>query len=595
MPKKAKSKLKYKIILICTICTLFVGVVSNLLLYRYLNNIIMEKMDTVETMNFSAINQQLSSTIENLSFLGYQCSNDLSVASILDLPYTPITLAQKKKALTAKETLQTYLNAHEVQEYVEHLVAFNQYGTNLQPVAKGSGSIKDPEKIMALPLFQEFERMRQEIDVRQIIGLSKSIENDKECMALISPVYNYTTSKYDGWVYIELNLQWVSEILLPYTNGSYYLTSDDYIYQQNPIQQNNFQNLPLPDSESFVSGDTVHVNGQVMKLYSSGLDIKTTNTYIPHFILYHLIDITQLADNGNTIAYTTIVVMVSCLLIAVILAFLLSGAITTPLHRLTARLRKISENDFSFDPEIEKGNDEIAEMGVVVNEMSTSISHLLKETEEMYKNRQDIEIALLQSQINPHFLYNTLDSIRWMATIQKNPGIVTMTRSLSNLLRNIAKGVGDKIPLSQEIELLKDYTEIQSIRYVETFTFEDLVSEELQNYKIVKFTLQPLVENAIFHGIEPTGRYGTVQINATIEGDDLLLTVYDNGAGMTPEKLNSILENKSAQSHANSLSGIGVLNVDKRLKLQYGKNYGLSYESILGEYTKVTIRIPKEE
>lgn len=595
MQKKMKSKLKYKIILICTICTLFVGVVSNLFLYNYLNNIILEKMDTVETMTFSAINQQLSKTIENLSFLGYQCSNDLGIANTLSLSYTPTTLAQKQKALAAKETLQTYLNAHEVQEYVDHLVAFNEYGANLQPVARGSGNINDPEKIMALPLFQEFENMQDDTNIRQIIGLSKSIENGKECIALISPVYNYTTSKYNGWVYIELNLQWISAILSPYTDGSYYLTSDNYIYQQNPLELDNFQNLPLPDPENFVSGDTIRVDGQVMKLYSSPLEVSTTNTFISTFTLYHLIDITQLAGSGNTIAYTTIVVVASCLLIAIILAFLLSGAITTPLHRLTNRLRKISENDFSFDPEIEKGSDEIAEMGVVVNEMSTSIAHLLKETEEMYTKRQNIEIALLQSQINPHFLYNTLDSIRWMATIQKNPGIVTMTRSLSNLLRNIAKGVGDKIPLSQEIELLEDYTEIQSIRYVETFEFKNRVPKELLNYKIVKFTLQPLVENAIFHGIEPTGRYGIVEVDAFLEEDDLLITVRDTGAGMTPEQLESILASKPTATNANSLSGIGVLNVDRRLKLQYGKRYGLSYESVLGEYTMVTVRIPKEE
>ena len=132
--------------------------------------------------------------------------------------------------------------------------------------------------------------------------------------------------------------------------------------------------------------------------------------------------------------------------------------------RLNARLRRIAANDFSFDPEIEKPQDELGQIGRTVNEMSMSIQHLLQETEEMYTQRRNIEIALLQSQVNPHFLYNTLDSIRWMAVIQKNPGIASITHSLSNLLKNIAKGTQDKITLAEELGLLQDYIAIQAVR-----------------------------------------------------------------------------------------------------------------------------------
>lgn len=132
--------------------------------------------------------------------------------------------------------------------------------------------------------------------------------------------------------------------------------------------------------------------------------------------------------------------------------------------RLNARLRRIAANDFSFDPEIEKPQDELGQIGRTVNEMSMSIQHLLRETEEMYTQRRNIEIALLQSQVNPHFLYNTLDSIRWMAVIQKNPGIASITHSLSNLLKNIAKGTQDKITLAEELGLLQDYIAIQAVR-----------------------------------------------------------------------------------------------------------------------------------
>ena len=261
--------------------------------------------------------------------------------------------------------------------------------------------------------------------------------------------------------------------------------------------------------------------------------------------------------------------------------------------RLNARLRRIAANDFSFDPEIEKPQDELGQIGRTVNEMSMSIQHLLQETEEMYTQRRNIEIALLQSQVNPHFLYNTLDSIRWMAVIQKNPGIASITHSLSNLLKNIAKGTQDKITLAEELGLLQDYIAIQAVRYVEMFTFVDEVPQELYACRIVKLTLQPLVENAIFHGIEPTGECGTITLTGRAEGDGLYLCVEDDGAGIEPERLATILTAESKRS-GSSMNGIGIANVHKRLQLIYGRQYGLTVESEPGRYTRVTVHIPRE-
>ena len=227
--------------------------------------------------------------------------------------------------------------------------------------------------------------------------------------------------------------------------------------------------------------------------------------------------------------------------------------------------------------------------------MALHIQELLTQMEQMYEQRKNIEISLLQSRINPHFLYNTLDSIRWMAVIQKSRNIEQITRALENLLRNVAKGTDDKISLRQELALVEDYVHIQKVRYVEVFDYLCQVPEELLSCSIVKFTLQPIVENAIFHGVEPKGEFGEIRISARSGSDgDLFLTVEDNGVGMTPEELQKLKDN--LQNHnKNSLNGMGVANVDARLKLIYGPSYGLLYESAPGEYTRVTIHIPREE
>ena len=297
-------------------------------------------------------------------------------------------------------------------------------------------------------------------------------------------------------------------------------------------------------------------------------------------------------ENGVHLLYTLFVVLITSLLLGGILTVIVSAYIARPVRRLNDRIRRITKNDFSFDPAIENSKDELGEIGHTVNEMTMSIKHLLRQTEEMYVRRKNIEIELLQSQVNPHFLYNTLDTIRWMAVIQQCPGIANTVSSLVNLLKNLAKGTQDKIPLREELALLGDYIAIQNVRYVETFTFVNEIPAELLDLRIIKLTLQPLVENAIFHGIEPTGECGTITLSGHLEGDDLVLTVTDDGAGIPPEKLDTLLTAHHKKNRS-SLNGMGVANVHQRLQLTYGKNYGLTVESELGKYTRVSVHIPK--
>ena len=203
---------------------------------------------------------------------------------------------------------------------------------------------------------------------------------------------------------------------------------------------------------------------------------------------------------------------------------------------------------------------------------------------------------MLQSQINPHFLYNTLNSIKWMATIQGANGISEMTTSLSRLLKSISKGTSLLIDIREELSLLENYFTIQSYRYGGTISMDIQVDEEsLYNSEIIKFTLQPLVENAIFHGIEPKGSAGHIQIHVGYEiadaTDRIRIDVTDDGVGMTAEKSAQILSSND-DSSADFFREIGVSNVHKRLQYQFGTEYGITIESKEGEYTTMSIHIP---
>ena len=201
---------------------------------------------------------------------------------------------------------------------------------------------------------------------------------------------------------------------------------------------------------------------------------------------------------------------------------------------------------------------------------------------------------MLQSQINPHFLYNTLNSIKWMATIQNAPGIAEMTTALSRLLKNIAKGTEKAVLLSAELSLLDDYFTIQKYRYGGTISLEYRIDDEAAlSCLIPRFTLQPVVENSIFHGIEPKGTPGTITIHIFRKNDAILqIDITDDGVGMTPEQAAKALQEPGPEEAAAKYRHVGMWNVHKRLQYSFGEAYGLSIESEPDIGTTVTIRLP---
>ncbi len=310
-------------------------------------------------------------------------------------------------------------------------------------------------------------------------------------------------------------------------------------------------------------------------------------------MVYETMSLEELSDDRLMIIQTAAAMFTACLLVGLTLSVILTNQIKKPISRLVAHIGRIAAGDFARDPAIE-GDDEIGQVGRVVNHMAEHIETLMSEKLETEKEKSNLEIKMLQAQINPHFLYNTLDSIRWIAVIQKNSGIVKMVTALSGLLKNMAKGFHEKVTLRKELEFLMDYVTIEKVKYVELFDLEIQVEEEcLYDALVIKLTLQPLVENAIFNGIEPGSRHGLIRIRAWREASCLLLQVRDNGVGIAPEKLAGILNNTEKVT-GSSMSGIGLPNVERRLKLNYGESYGLSIASQVGEFTEITARIPLE-
>lgn len=305
--------------------------------------------------------------------------------------------------------------------------------------------------------------------------------------------------------------------------------------------------------------------------------------------------------SAQTQAYLLIIygIVIVIILMGFLLAWLLDRTISQPVNRLSDRIRCISEGDFSRDETIE-GNDELGHIGHGINYMSENVQLLMERRVADEKQKKDLEYQILQSQINPHFLYNTLNSIKWMATIQNAPGIAEMTTSLARLMKNVAKGTAAQIPLKEELALVNDYVLILKYRYGGNLTVAyDITDEALSDCLIHRFSLQPLVENALFHGIEPKGCPGLITITAertmNAGGDDLLLiSVTDNGIGMDEETIRQVLLEEGRTS-ADFFKQLGIHNVHTRIQYAFGPNYGITIQSKIGKYTTMMIRLPYQQ
>jgi two-component system sensor histidine kinase YesM len=288
-----------------------------------------------------------------------------------------------------------------------------------------------------------------------------------------------------------------------------------------------------------------------------------------------------------------LILLVGAIGFAVIAAWAISRSIYIPIKRLHDVTTTITKNDLQVL--MTRSNaDEITELGMSFNIMIGRIRELLDAKVREQENLKKAELRTLQAQINPHFLYNTLDTIIWMAEAQKTDQVVEIVSALSNFFRiSLSKGK-DWITIGEEIERTKSYLTIQRMRYRDILDYRIDVDEEVLDNTILKLILQPLVENALYHGIKNKRQGGIITVRARPQGDDeIVLEVEDNGIGFTAEKLARVTTTLADESGDIRLeSGFGIDNVNKRIKLYYGRQYGLSIRSEYLVGTRVSLVIP---
>lgn len=393
----------------------------------------------------------------------------------------------------------------------------------------------------------------------------------------------------EGVFFIDLNYSAISELCDQSTVGTkgyafildakgniVYHPQQQQLY--NELQTENISLIMDTDEDTVLTG-----TGNDGKLYSISRSDKTGWTVVDCTNVRELLSKSRQAQSVYVL--TAIVLVI----VALLFSRFMARSITLPIQKLRDSMKKVQEGDFSVSDVVVDSRNEIGSLTKSFDVMTHKIQELMEQNVHEQEEKRKSELRALQSQINPHFLYNTLDSIIWMAEGKKNEEVVLMTASLARLLRQSISNEDEVVPIANEVEYARGYLTIQKMRYKDKLEFQIDVDSSILYIPLIKLVLQPIIENAIYHGLKYKESKGLLIVKGFMKDGNAVLQVIDDGVGMDEETLAHIYDKHKVNYHSN---GVGVYNVQKRLKLYYGDDYGITYESEKGKGTTATITIP---
>lgn len=314
-------------------------------------------------------------------------------------------------------------------------------------------------------------------------------------------------------------------------------------------------------------------------LEKQGYSVSSYTNDITGWEIVHIIKKSQLLKDTKLIGIYTAIVCLVTILFALLLSIVFSNTINKPIKRLKRAISDVGKGKRDITEEF--GDDEI---GILGNQFKVMVKENLELNERITSSRlkqREAELKLLQAQINPHFLYNTLDSIYWLAKIKKVEDIADMAIALSDIFKLSLNKGSEITTVRNEIKQVQSYLVIQNLRYKDRFKVNINIDDKIMNHEIIKLIIQPFIENAMVHGLELKVGDGEINITGNLEGEKIIFVIEDNGIGVEDfNKFNS---------------GYGIKNVQERIKLYYGEEYGATFESEINKGTIVTIKIPFEK
>lgn len=597
--KKERARnisIKYKIAFMTAVVALIPMVVLAVMMLFFYNRAIMERGNRHIEENIRIMSDRIESVLNN----GELCSNNLTI--------------EFSSFYNDKSLRQVNLDNKITSQLSQSLLIYNGISSIVFMDTEGRFYATDPvlydieDEIKDSDYTKELENAGGKT---YLMDPTKNImtRDDKEVITMGKHVINIVTGVPIGYIFINMDKDYLIESSA--SEISYYFLYDTNGYcisassKQDPIYE-----------DTKLIGSLYLGNDNLIRYNKENYLIARDDIAQYHWMIVGVTNLNKFNVTGKDLVFVLFITgMVTAVLLTVSMLFS-ANIVTRPLKKLHDGAEQIAEGDMSFRFRF-KTKDEIGRLGRIFNYMTQRNLELLQQVDEEAKKKREYELALIQEQVKPHFLYNTLDIIIMMIEMGRSKEAARVTQKLANYYKNSLSGSEEIVTIERECQIIRDYLDLQTMRYGDKFTYEIDVADEIYSSSIPKMTLQPLIENAIYHGIKNKTQWGKIVVTGRVEetenGTISLIKVFDDGIGIEEtelEKLNLLLSDDRklttnegdedlesfASSHDKTKGGshFGLYSVSHRIKLYFGKEYGARIESIQGEGTTVYISLPYE-
>lgn len=549
-------------------------------------------------MNEIVVNMAISEAEENMKIMQYRLEEIMKVAiRVSDMIYADEQLESilNTKYESSLDVFEAYNNYPIVSKYLNYyreLTNITLYAEN-DTLLSSNSVLKITDEIKS----KEWYKQAIKEDGRILWRYDKNELSDNRYLSLLRAIKN-PKGKLIGILVIDItnsnlraitnndsnNIIGVDNNFITFENAVNLNLNEIYAYKKhNDYEKNVFK--------SDVNGEKSYIVINEFKVEKSLKNKFQTLVVLPE---------AGIINQTNRVIINSFSVAILTIIFSFIIIIFFSKGISRRVDLLRNEMHRVVKGDFYIAEKI-YGHDEIGQLYDDLNRMVTSIRNLINQVyiqtiqeEKMKAHQKEVEFKMLSSQINPHFLYNTLETIRMKAFCNGEKEIATIVKKLGKIMRRNLEVSGQPVSLKSELDLIIDYLEIQSMRFEGMVNYEVLVSENInvKEYMILPLLLQPVVENAFVHGLEEKKEKGTILINLYTKDEKLYINIEDNGAGMNDTILENLRKSLNLEDHEGK--SIGMKNVNQRIKLHYGNEFGIKLESKLGIGSKVTIILPME-
>jgi len=517
----------------------------------------------LRTNAISYTNQMLSQIDNSINYYidGMISVSDYIVENDNVVEYISETLPEESTAVkdelaTVAGTRPDFVNLIIFREDGSFVSNKEQMGVNPYWNYKESGWYKDAAAAKGEPVFSS-SRVENVVagEYDWVISMSRAL---------------YYNGRLCGVLLIDLNYQQIADICssLSYNESGYiFIVGADGRLVYHPQQRLVYSGIK---SERF---DLVTRSEGVKSVFSDGYIYTSSLSPTSGWVTVSVFDTNQLVSISSDVIVLFVAIGLFFSVITFIISYVASKRLTDPILQLKASMKQFEKGDFDAKANITVNN-EVAELGDCFNVMTEQIKNLVEQELLIEEQKRISELQALQAQIRPHFLYNTLESIIWMSEIGENEKVIEMTSSLSKLFRATTSNASELVTLKTEMDYVTNYMKIQKMRYQDKLNYRIDVDESILQAKVIKLIIQPMVENAIYHGIKQLKGQGLIVVSAYAEDQKLYITISDNGVGFDKGILEGTLDIAPKDE-----SGIGINNVKDRIKLFFGSEYGMTIKS----------------